>query len=162
MERIITDEMVMQYEEYLFEDEKRPATIKKYVSDLRKLQVYADGREVSKKLMVEYKSYLLEEKQYRERSVNSYLVAANRFLQYMGWGDAVVRLNRMQCEIFSSAERTLTRQEYRRLVKTAQALGKRRLEMILQTICATGMRVGDEHVIIRLKLDKPSKYAGLS
>ena len=26
----------------------------------------------------------------------------------------------------------------------------------------TGMRCGDEHVIIRLKLDKPSKYAGLS
>ncbi len=27
---------------------------------------------------------------------------------------------------------------------------------------ATGIRVGDDHVIIRLKLDKPSKYAGLS
>jgi integrase len=25
----------------------------------------------------------------------------------------------------------------------------------------TGMRIGDDHVIIRLKLDKPSKYAGL-
>jgi hypothetical protein len=25
-----------------------------------------------------------------------------------------------------------------------------------------GMRSGDDHVIIRLKLDKPSKYAGLS
>ena len=25
-----------------------------------------------------------------------------------------------------------------------------------------GLRVGDDHVIIRLKLDKPSKYAGLS
>ena len=26
----------------------------------------------------------------------------------------------------------------------------------------TGMRISDDHVIIRLKLDKPSKYAGLS
>ena len=26
----------------------------------------------------------------------------------------------------------------------------------------TGLRIGDDHVIIRLKLDKPSKYAGLS
>lgn len=143
MERIITDELVTQYENYLFEDEKRPATIKKYVSDVRKLQTYACGREISKKLMVQYKSYLLEERCYKERSVNSYLVAANRFLQYMGWGDAVVKLNRMQCELFRSAEKTLTKQEYKRLVKTAQALGKRRLEMILQTICATGMRVGE-------------------
>ena len=27
---------------------------------------------------------------------------------------------------------------------------------------STGLRVGDDHVIIKLKLDKPSKYAGLS
>lgn len=32
---------------------------------------------------------------------------------------------------------------------------------ILISLC-TGVRLGDEHVIIRLKLDEPSKYAGLS
>lgn len=143
MERIITDELMMQYEEYLFEDEKRPATIKKYIGDIRKLQIYAAGRELTKKLMVEYKSYLMEERHYKERSVNSYLVAANRFLQYMGWGDVVVKLNRVQCEMFRPAEKTLTRGEYKRLVKTAQAVGKERLQMILQTICATGMRVSE-------------------
>lgn len=143
MNRIITDEMIRQYEKFLFEDEKRPATINKYVSDVKKLQVYADGREVSKKLMVEYKIYLLEEKHYKERSVNSYLVAANLFLHYMGWEDSVVKLNRIQCEIFSSTEKNLTKQEYKRLVNAARASGKKRLEMILQTICATGMRVGE-------------------
>lgn len=33
---------------------------------------------------------------------------------------------------------------------------------IFAVMINTGMRVGDDHVIIRLKLDKPSKYAGLS
>lgn len=34
-------------------------------------------------------------------------------------------------------------------------------EMVALLLC-TGMRIGDDQVIIRLKLDKPSKYAGLS
>lgn len=143
MKRIISGEMIEKYGDYLFEDEKRPATIRKYVSDIRKLQDYAGEREISKRLMIEYKTFLLEEKHYKERSVNSYLVAANRFLQYMGWGDAVVKLNRVQREIFCPAESMLTREEYKKLVGAAQALGKIRLQMILQTICATGMRVGE-------------------
>ena len=33
---------------------------------------------------------------------------------------------------------------------------------IIDLLASSGMRVGDDHVIIRLKLDKPSKYKGLS
>lgn len=33
---------------------------------------------------------------------------------------------------------------------------------VLAVLFCTGMRSGDDHVIIRLKLDKPSKYDGLS
>ena len=35
-------------------------------------------------------------------------------------------------------------------------------EEMYKFMLLTGMRVGDDQVIIRLKLDKPSKYAGLS
>ena len=33
---------------------------------------------------------------------------------------------------------------------------------LMYLLFETGMRIGDDHVIIKLKLDKPSKYAGLS
>lgn len=33
---------------------------------------------------------------------------------------------------------------------------------LIDMLASTGMRIGDDHVIIRLKLDKSSKYAGLS
>ena len=36
------------------------------------------------------------------------------------------------------------------------------LNLGLLLLFKTGLRIGDDHVIIRLKLDKPSKYAGLS
>ena len=35
-------------------------------------------------------------------------------------------------------------------------------EPMFTVLLDTGLRCGDDHVIIRLKLDKPSKYAGLS
>lgn len=143
MQRVITEEMLEAYENYLFEDEKRPATIKKYLGDIRKLQAYAGGREISKKLLVEYKAHFLEEGVYKERSINSFLVSANCFLQFMGWNDAVVKLNRIQREIFSPQEKNLTREEYIKLVRAARSNGKERMGMILQTICATGIRVGE-------------------
>lgn len=143
MQRVITEEWLEKFENDLFENEKRPATIRKYVSDVRKLQIYAKGREISKKLMIHYKAYLLECGQYKERSVNSYLVSANCFLQFMGWNDAVVRLNRIQREIFCPEERSLTRAEYKSLIQAARDKGKKRLVMVLQTICATGMRVSE-------------------
>lgn len=143
MQRVITEAMLEAYENYLYEDEKRPATIKKYLADIRKLQAYAGGKEISKKLLIEYKAHFQEEGKYKERSINSFLVSANCFLQFMGWNDAVVKLNRIQREIFSPQEKNLTREEYIKLVKAARKNGKERMVMILQTICATGMRVGE-------------------
>ena len=85
MERIITEELLNQYSQYLYEEEKSSATRKKYLSDLRKLMKYADGRGLTKELMIQYKEFLMNEKHYKSSSVNSYLVAENRFFEYMGW-----------------------------------------------------------------------------
>jgi len=51
MKRVITEQMLDEYREYLLEEEKTQATIKKYLCDIRKLAVYAAGREIDKKLM---------------------------------------------------------------------------------------------------------------
>lgn len=143
MERVITDELLKRYEAYLYEEEKRPATIKKYLTDVRKLLLFAEGREITKKRMIEFKAYLMDEKQYKEKSVNSFLVAANCFLQFMGWNDACVKLNRIQNEIFCQEERFLTKEDYMKLVHAAEREGKERLAVILQTIAATGMRISE-------------------
>lgn len=143
MERVITEELLRRYETYLYEEEKRPATIKKYLTDVRKLKEFAEGKEITKKRMIAFKTYLMEEMQYRERSVNSFLVAANCFLQFMGWSDTQVRLNKIQNEIFCQEEQFLTKEEYKKLVRTAKQTGRDRLAMLLQTIAATGMRISE-------------------
>lgn len=143
MERFVTEEILSGYKEYLFEEEKSELTIKKYMRDLRKLVKYAGNREVTKKLVVGYKDYLRKKKRYKLTSINSFLVAANRLFEYLGWYDLRVRTYRIQKEAFVPESRDLSREEYKRLVRAALKKGKKRLAMILQTICATGMRISE-------------------
>ena len=143
MERFITEEMLLKYQEHLYEEEKPESTVKKYMRDLRKLAGYMAGREVTKKLVAGYKKYLKEKKGYKLTSINSFLVAANRFFEYLGWYDMRVRTYRIQKEVFVPESRNLSKTEYKRLVKAALNKGKKRLAMIIQTVCATGMRISE-------------------
>ncbi len=143
MKRIITRKMLGDYALYLQTEEKSRATIDKYLRDVQKLKDYADGKEITKELMIAYKERLLGEEQFKVSSINSYLVAANRFLEYQGWYDARVKTYKVQREVFCPENRYLSRAEYIRLVKTAKSEGRLRLSLILQTICATGMRISE-------------------
>lgn len=143
MEQVITEAELEAYSEYLYEEEKSSATIKKYLCDLRKLMEYAKGQEITKKLMIAYKEYLYGEKQYKTSSINSFLVAANRFFEYKGWYGLKVKNYRIQKEAFIPEERDLTEAEYRKLVKTAKKLGNIRMSLLIQTICSTGIRVSE-------------------
>lgn len=143
MERRITNELLEQYRKYLCEQEKCKTTIQKYLCDLAKLADYAHDRPLDKMLVVDYKEYLKNEKNYKISSINSFLVAANQFFEYMGWYDLKVKTYKVQREAFLPQNKELTKEEYKILVKTANRTGKIRIGMILQTICATGIRVGE-------------------
>jgi len=49
----------------------------------------------------------------------------------------------LQKEVFLPENKELSKSEYLKLVKTAMNNGKVRLGMIIQTICATGIRVSE-------------------
>ena len=55
--------------------------------------------------------------------------------------DFRVRLCRLQREIYEPVEKELTKEEYQRLLRAAG--GAHRLWLLLQTICATGIRVSE-------------------
>ena len=149
MKRIITKDILLQYQERLYDEEKTTATIKKYLRDLKKLMDYAGGREITKKLMVQYKEDLREKKGYKLTSINSFLVAANRLFECLGWYELKVKTYRIQKELFVPADKNLLGAEYRKLVQAAIKKGKKRLAMVLQTICATGIRISElSHVTV--------------
>lgn len=143
MEKRITDTMLEEYKKYLYEQEKSEATIQKYMCDLKKLVQFVGNKELTKLLAIQYKDYLKENYNYKTSSINSYLVAANRFFEFMGWYEFRVKTLKLQKETFMPQSNELSKQEYKQLVKTAFDNGKTRIGMIMQTICATGIRVSE-------------------
>lgn len=143
MGKKITKAMLDEYKAYLYEQEKSKATIQKYMCDLKKLVEFVDDKEMSKSLAIQYKEYLKDNEGYKTSSVNSFLVAANRFFEFMGWYEFRVKTFKLQKEVFMPESNELSKGEYKQLVETALGNGKIRIGMIIQTICATGIRVSE-------------------
>lgn len=141
MERIITDLMIGDFERYLRSDEKSNNTIEKYLRDVKAFTTFAETRKISKSVVVEFKALLITN--YEISSANSMIAAVNAFLRFMGWDDCCVRQFKVQKKAFCSEEKELTKAEYVRLVNAAKAEGNERLNLILQTICGTGIRVSE-------------------
>ncbi len=140
MERkIISEETVTKFQAYLIREEKSPATIEKYMREVRSLIVYAGGREITKETVLAYRESLMG--RYAVSSVNAKLAAVGSLFRYLGWENCRVKSLKRQRQVFAAEERELTRAEYLRLLAAAERTP--RLRLILETICSTGIRVSE-------------------
>ena len=139
---IIDRNALTEFRDYLQEKENSTATIEKYMRDIKKfIDFTGETREVSKEILLRYKEWLIE--QYAVSSVNSMLVALNQFLIFMEAGRMRVRRIRVQAQGFRSGEKELCKEEFRRLVCQARTSGRPQIAMIMETICATGIRISE-------------------
>lgn len=136
-----TPKHIRRYAAHLREQERAPATIQKYVHDLTALLDYLAGAPVTKPALLAWKEDLTAA--HAPATVNSMIAAVNGFLAFMGWGACKVRLLNIQKALFRDESRELTRAEYARLVRAAERRENQRLALVLQTICATGIRVSE-------------------
>lgn len=74
-------------------------------------------------------------------------MAVNQFFKFLGWQECVVKGLRIQRKLFRDDRRELTRNEYERLLAAAHGLGRERLALLMETICATGIRVSEVRYI---------------
>lgn len=139
--RMITEKLIEEFKNNLRMEEKSLATISKYIHDVNVFSEYTNGQCITKDIVIQYKEYLL--KNYAIRSVNSMLASINCLFAFLGWNDCSVKSIKIQRQIFRSAEKELTKQEYFRLVQAAKSKGNKRLYLLLQTICGTGIRVSE-------------------
>ena len=138
----LTEREFDQFEDYLRHDEREESTIEAYLRSLTRFAEWADGRAVTKELAMEWKA-ALSEAGYRPISVNAMLAAVNKFFTCMGREDCKVKYLKLQRQMFRKSEKDLSKEEYQRLVQAAHEKGDLRMELILETICATGIRVGE-------------------
>ena len=77
------------------------------------------------------------------------LAAVNGFLEWSGMPQMKVKPLKIQKCLFAKPEKELTQEEYWRLIKAAEEKDNHRLAMLLQTICATGIRVSEvRHITV--------------
>lgn len=139
-ERILTNEHIQIFTDYLRTEEKRAATCEKYLRDIRRFMRDMGSVPVTKELLATWKRMLIE-RGYAVRSVNSMLASVNSILVMLGWGDCRVKNIRFQRQLYCAEDQELTKAEYLRLL---EASGEDvRLNLILQTICGTGIRVSE-------------------
>lgn len=139
--RVISQKTIENWKNHLIEDEKSLATTEKYIRDISAFSNWLGGKTADKKIVLEYKECLI--KSYAPASVNSILSSLNSFFAFMEWYELKVKTLKIQKQIFASAEKELTRAEYMRLLNAARQKGNTKLYLLMQTICAMGIRVSE-------------------
>lgn len=142
----LTMEQIITYRTWLAAEEKSAGTIEKYLRDIYGFFRWLNGEAVSKERALDWKAYLLE-RGYAPVTINSMLSAVNSLLHFLGWDDCRVKFLKIQRRLFREEQRVLTRAEYERLLETARSLGRERLALLMETICATGIRVSEVRYI---------------
>lgn len=132
-----------KFKAYLVEQERSEATIEKYMRDVRKFVLWLDKRELNKSEMLAFKRNLKQE--YKISSANSILSAVNTYLSFIGRAECRVKAFKSQKESFCPEEKELTKEEYERLLNASK--DDPRLNLLMQTICTTGIRVSEHRFI---------------
>ena len=134
---------------HLKDHEYSPATIARHMQNLQILNQYAkDGYIRDKDHLNGFRAFLRDTQKYATGTINSILITVNKLFTYMREENLCeetwhLRGEKVQKRRFIPEEKELTREEYERLVSTAHERGNTRLAMLIQTICATGIRISE-------------------
>ena len=141
-ERKLSASILTAYDRWLRQEERADATREKYLRSIRAFAAWLGGAAVTKDAVTEWKSQLVKRHQ-APSSINTALAALNGLFRFLGWEDCRAKFLKVQRRIFRAPERELTRAEYARLLAAAQSSGDTRLALLMESICATGIRVSE-------------------
>ena len=140
--RVITNGKLSAFGDYLRREQKGQGTVEKYLRDVGAFSAWLGGEAVTREGAARWRDHLLEGG-YAPATINSMVAALNTFFRFISWEDCRIKFLKVQRRLFRDAGRELTRQEYQRLLETAERQGKVRLALLMEAICATGIRVSE-------------------
>lgn len=138
----LTKEQISDFRLWLYEEECSSGTVGKYLRDIRDFLLWLGQGPVTKEAVSRWKE-ALQKNGLVPGTVNSKLSALNKLFGYLGWQDCRVKYLKIQRRLFRNSERELSREEYTRLVQSAKESKRERLALLMETICATGIRVSE-------------------
>jgi len=137
----LSEQKMQAFAACLREEERSCATVQKYCREAAQFAAWLGGREVSGELVRTYKESLRETR--TPSGVNGAVAALNRLFESLGKPEWKLRAVKIQRQAFRDEAKELTTAEYRRLLAAAEAKRSRRLLLIMETICSTGIRVSE-------------------
>lgn len=141
--REATRASLTEFKEHLLREEKSPHTIAQYLREVEAFYLFLpEGKEITKERVISYK-LALQERYPLPNTVNAKLCAVNAFLSFCGCWDCRVKAIRVQRKMFRDVARELSHGEYLRLVEAARRKKDKRLFLLLQTICSSGIRISE-------------------
>lgn len=143
----LTYEQITAFAASLYQAERSSATMEKYLRSIRTFFLYLDGRAVAKNIVVAWKDHLQWEENLSPATVNACLAALNDLFAFLGWTDCRTHYLKIQRRMFRETGRELKRQDYEKLIAAAHELGREQIALIMETICATGIRVSEVRYI---------------
>lgn len=141
-ERYISREEVIRFKEYLETEEHSSGTVDKYIRDVKRFAEWLEGSAVTKEKAMQWKQWLMQSGR-ASTTVNSMIAALNTFFKFMCWGDIHIKSIKLQKRFFRAESRDLTKPEYEKLINAAYREGHEKTALIMETICATGIRVSE-------------------
>lgn len=136
----LTKSTKSKFIQYLYEMERSPRTIEKYSHDIARFAEFIGKQDLTKSLVLSFKESLRRDMS--PAGANSVIAAVNIFMKFLNLPQFCVKAFKVQRRLFS-VRNELTESEYKRLVKAALNCKNERLALIIQTICATGIRVSE-------------------
>ena len=131
------------YRAWLQNRERSPGTIAKYLRDTARFFAETGAPSAPPKATVAAWRDALAARGYAPASVNAMLAAVNAYQDFCGNPAGKAKPLKCQRRIFCEARRELSRAEYFRLLDAARHTGRKRTLLVLQTLCATGIRVSE-------------------
>ena len=137
----ITEKDIQRFARRLRQEEKSGATIEKYCREAVRFALWLDGREAGRDLALCYKEALVQDR--APAGVNGAVAALNFLFSFLGLEGCRLKAVKVQRPVFRDEARELSREEYRRLLDAARGRNNRRLLLVMEAICATGIRVSE-------------------
>lgn len=137
----ITEKELQNFSSFLTLREKTAATVQKYRREIVRFADWLAGREITRETVCAYKEALAKARS--PAGVNGAVAALNCFFDFLGVPECRLRSARIQRQSFRDEARELTEKEYRRLLAAAKEKRNERLLLVMETICATGIRISE-------------------
>lgn len=147
-ENTITTEHLQKFLIRLELAERSESTVESYMRVAREFSDWLGGSELTHGAAKDWKCALIQ-KGVTPSTVNCKIAAVNGLFTSIGRDDCKIKPVRRQRQLFRDERRELTREEYGRLVRAARDEKDERMALVMETICATGIRVSELRFITR-------------